>query len=128
MNRCSGCGEDFGSVAAFDAHRAGRFDVSWPEDLDGRHCMDEDEMVLRGLDQLQQRVRVVFGNQLPEILDELGGIRCSHLDLAANAEVSSESDDVNVTAVGAKSLKVHACVNEATVVFCGHGGHDNHDN
>jgi hypothetical protein len=49
VNLCSGCGEDFGSVSAFDAHRTGRFDVTFPENLEeGRRCLDTEELAAKG--------------------------------------------------------------------------------
>jgi hypothetical protein len=45
MNICSACGEDFGGVVAFDAHRVGKhaYDYS-PQHPDGRRCLTEKEM------------------------------------------------------------------------------------
>lgn len=55
MNLCSGCGEDFGSVAAFDAHRIGTFAYTLENGLkldppreDGRRCLDIDEFPAKG--------------------------------------------------------------------------------
>ena len=49
MNLCRGCGEDFGSVSAFDRHRVGRHAHDWsPERLDGRRCLDVDELEALG--------------------------------------------------------------------------------
>lgn len=49
MNLCTVCGEDFGGVQAFDAHRVGShdycFDLSHP---DGRRCLTVQEMLRRG--------------------------------------------------------------------------------
>lgn len=46
MNLCRGCGEDFGSVGAFDAHRVGVFDYTFEQGLaldppveNGRRCL-----------------------------------------------------------------------------------------
>jgi hypothetical protein len=45
VNVCRRCGENFGSIGAFDAHRKGRHDVLWsPEQEDGRRCLDVDEL------------------------------------------------------------------------------------
>ena len=47
-NWCATCGEDFGSVGAFDAHRFGThaylFDPGDPAKADGRRCLSVDEM------------------------------------------------------------------------------------
>lgn len=54
-NLCVSCKLDFGSVAAFDQHRTGVHDYTFaeglnmePERLDGRRCLDEDEMRASG--------------------------------------------------------------------------------
>lgn len=51
MNLCGSCRLDFGSVAAFDAHRIGRHEYTFKEGLyldppreDGRRCLDEEEI------------------------------------------------------------------------------------
>ena len=51
MNLCRACGEDFGSVKAFDAHRVGVHAYTYTEGLsrdpprtDGRRCLSIDEM------------------------------------------------------------------------------------
>lgn len=49
MNRCTACGEDFGSVELFDRHRVGRHAYSFAEGFelgleDGRRCLDLSEM------------------------------------------------------------------------------------
>jgi hypothetical protein len=51
MNLCRECGEDFASVAAFDAHRVGRHAHTFREGLamdppreDGRRCLDPGEL------------------------------------------------------------------------------------
>jgi hypothetical protein len=49
VNRCTACGEDFGSVELFDRHRVGRHAYKFAEGLqldreDGRRCLDVDEM------------------------------------------------------------------------------------
>lgn len=48
-NWCSSCGEDFGSVRAFDRHRVGRhaYDYS-PERQDGRRCLSILKMIETG--------------------------------------------------------------------------------
>jgi len=52
MNECSACGQDFGSLSAFDAHRVGRFDHPWsPAHPDGRRCLSSIELHERGLRQ-----------------------------------------------------------------------------
>ena len=45
MNLCRACGENFGSVAAFDAHRVGKhaYDYS-PQRPDGRRCLSVKEV------------------------------------------------------------------------------------
>ena len=55
MNRCRSCGEDFGSVALFDAHRIGKHAYTLAEGLkheppveDGRGCVYVEEMLERG--------------------------------------------------------------------------------
>jgi hypothetical protein len=49
VNLCRRCGEDFGSLSAFDAHRVGRHDYLWsPEREDGRRCLDVDELERAG--------------------------------------------------------------------------------
>lgn len=49
MNECSGCGLDFGSVSAFDAHRVGKFTYPWDlEHEDGRRCLGVDEIEAKG--------------------------------------------------------------------------------
>jgi hypothetical protein len=55
MNLCRACGEDFGSVSAFDAHRTGTheyalakgFRMEPPRD-DGRRCLEADELERAG--------------------------------------------------------------------------------
>jgi hypothetical protein len=51
MNLCRGCGQDFGSVKAFDAHRVGVHAYTYTEGLamdppreDGRRCLSVEEM------------------------------------------------------------------------------------
>lgn len=51
MNQCAACELDFGSVGAFDAHRAEVHEYTYPEGLrmlppreDGRRCLSEDEL------------------------------------------------------------------------------------
>ena len=55
MNLCRSCGEDFGSVTAFDAHRVGKHTYTFAEGLkmeppreDGRRCLAVDEMLHSG--------------------------------------------------------------------------------
>jgi hypothetical protein len=55
LNLCSGCGEDFGSLTTFDAHRVGKHAYTFREGLrmgppveDGRRCLDPDEMLELG--------------------------------------------------------------------------------
>jgi hypothetical protein len=55
MNTCGACGEDFGSLTAFDAHRVGRHDFTYTEGLamrppreDGRRCLTVAEMNAEG--------------------------------------------------------------------------------
>ena len=69
MNLCATCGEDFGSVSAFDAHRVGKYTQAGPaeyterleqgliradedwrsEPAFGRRCLSLDEMQERGM-------------------------------------------------------------------------------
>lgn len=56
MTRCTACGEDFGGVSAFDAHRVGKHAYDFSEGLrmdppreDGRRCLDLDEFAEHGL-------------------------------------------------------------------------------
>jgi hypothetical protein len=56
-NLCTGCGVDFSSVKAFDAHRVGVHAYDFAEGLetdppreDGRRCLDEQEMLEAGLE------------------------------------------------------------------------------
>jgi hypothetical protein len=54
VNFCSACGEDFGSVESFDAHRVGRFPQVGPSEYEGsiedwapdkgRRCLTVEEM------------------------------------------------------------------------------------
>jgi hypothetical protein len=49
MNLCPVCGEDFGGVQAYDAHRRGSHDYCWsPERPDGRRCLTPSELQERG--------------------------------------------------------------------------------
>jgi hypothetical protein len=49
VNVCAVCGEDFGSVSAFDAHRTGRHEhVFSPQDPEGRRCFSAGELIRRG--------------------------------------------------------------------------------
>jgi hypothetical protein len=55
VNLCRACGEDFGSVAAFDAHRVGRHAYTYSEGArmdpvreDGRRCLSVEELHERG--------------------------------------------------------------------------------
>ena len=55
MTLCTACGEDFGSVGAFDAHRVGKHAYDFAEGLDmeppredGRRCLDAGELVAAG--------------------------------------------------------------------------------
>ena len=64
---CSGCRQDFASLTAFDAHRVGKHDVLFgAEHLNGRRCLDEDELVAKGF-RLNNRGR--WSNRPPR--DEL---------------------------------------------------------
>src|SRR5262245_27963615 len=58
MNICRGCGLDFASVQAFDAHRVGTHAYSYDQGLqatrprrDGRRCLDPAELLERGWQQ-----------------------------------------------------------------------------
>jgi hypothetical protein len=49
VNLCRACGEDFDSIAAFDAHRVGKYEYVWtPEQEDGRRCLDTEELEQAG--------------------------------------------------------------------------------
>jgi hypothetical protein len=48
VTACSGCGLSFGSLSAFDSHRTGRFDKTFPEHLNGRRCLDTEELANKG--------------------------------------------------------------------------------
>jgi hypothetical protein len=49
MNLCRSCNKDFGSLSAFDAHRAGSYEYRWdPELEDGRRCLDSEELTEKG--------------------------------------------------------------------------------
>ena len=49
MNLCRTCGEDFGSVRAFDAHRLGRHEYLYSDEQpDGRRCLSVEEMLVQG--------------------------------------------------------------------------------
>lgn len=55
MNGCRACGQDLGSLSAFDAHRRGTHDYTFVEGLrmdppreDGRRCLDVDELEAAG--------------------------------------------------------------------------------
>jgi hypothetical protein len=58
MNLCRTCGEDFGSVDAFDRHRVGKYLQTGPAEYrgpagewtpnKGRRCLDEKELRERG--------------------------------------------------------------------------------
>jgi hypothetical protein len=66
MNLCTTCGEDFGSVESFDAHRVGNYPQRGPSEYEGsiedwtpsrgRRCLTVDEME-RGSFQARQFVR-----------------------------------------------------------------------
>ena len=56
LNYCRSCGRDFAGVAYFDRHRTGTHEYTFNEGLafappriDGRGCMDEEEMSEVGL-------------------------------------------------------------------------------
>ncbi len=49
MNLCRACGEDFSSVAMFDAHRVGKHAYLYgPDRPDGRRCLPPAEMLAKG--------------------------------------------------------------------------------
>ena len=57
-NGCSACGQDFGSLSAFDAHLTGRHAYLYSEGLkleppveDGRRCFDVEELTEKGWNQ-----------------------------------------------------------------------------
>ncbi len=43
VNKCSGCGKDFGGVHGFDLHRAGSYTSGT------RHCLSDEQIVQKGL-------------------------------------------------------------------------------
>jgi hypothetical protein len=50
VNICTTCGEDFGGIQAFDAHRVGSHAYSdCPTEPDGRRSLSVTEMLARGL-------------------------------------------------------------------------------
>jgi hypothetical protein len=62
VNLCRSCGQDFGSVSAFDRHRVGRHAYTFSEGLrfdppreNGRRCRDEDELRTAGMELDQRR-------------------------------------------------------------------------
>lgn len=49
MNLCTVCGEDFGSVGAFEAHRVGAHMYTFSaEHPDGRRCLTTEELLRNG--------------------------------------------------------------------------------
>jgi hypothetical protein len=49
MSLCTTCGEEFGSVTAFDAHRVGKHAHPFSSERpDGRRCLSPAEMSTRG--------------------------------------------------------------------------------
>jgi hypothetical protein len=58
VNTCTSCGEDFGSVSAFDAHRIGNYPQRGPSEYTGtladwvprkgRRCLTVEELLARG--------------------------------------------------------------------------------
>jgi hypothetical protein len=55
LHGCSGCLQDFTSLALFDRHRVGRYEYTLEQGLrldrpreDGRRCLDTDEMRANG--------------------------------------------------------------------------------
>lgn len=50
LNFCTSCGSDFGGIRAFDLHRVGSHDYLYGEGHpDGRRCLNEAEMLERGM-------------------------------------------------------------------------------
>jgi len=59
VNLCTACGQDFGSLTAFDRHRVGKYPQKGPSEWTpamgewtpekGRRCLDEEEMSAKGL-------------------------------------------------------------------------------
>lgn len=48
MNLCRACGEDFGSVSAFDAHRVGKHECTFSTTrLCGRRCLTTNDLLER---------------------------------------------------------------------------------
>ena len=76
MNLCRLCGEDFGSVSAFDRHRTGKHELNWPEHEDGRRCMDEEEMAAASMElDPRGRWRIALTEESQERLKSLKGSR-----------------------------------------------------
>jgi hypothetical protein len=55
VNLCRACGNDYGSVSAFDAHRVGKHAYTFSEGLrrsppveDGRRCLHPSELLEKG--------------------------------------------------------------------------------
>lgn len=49
LNQCGACGQDFGGLRLFDAHRVGKHTDDYAPDLpDGRRCLTVGEMRKRG--------------------------------------------------------------------------------
>jgi hypothetical protein len=55
VNQCGACGENFGGLTAFDAHRVGKHEYTYSEGLamtppveDGRRCLPPAELELEG--------------------------------------------------------------------------------
>jgi hypothetical protein len=58
LHGCSGCRQDFTSLALFDRHRVGTYEYTLEQGLkldppqeDGRRCLDTDEMKEKGWEQ-----------------------------------------------------------------------------
>jgi hypothetical protein len=83
LNGCSGCRQDFSSVAAFDRHRVGSFD---PFD---RRCMDETEMLVAGMEVDERgRWRIALSDEDRERLRALKGSPYSPTEVEGEEEVA----------------------------------------
>lgn len=55
MNKCSGCGKNFGSLNAFDMHRIGKFEPKTEDER--RRCMTTEEMLSAGMRLVNEKWR-----------------------------------------------------------------------
>ena len=70
LHGCSGCRQDFTSLALFDRHRVGLYEYTFEQGLkldppreDGRRCLDSDEMQAKGSELNIQRFRTKSGQR-----------------------------------------------------------------